>query len=117
MDKAGRSLDATDAKDKAGELAALVATLNRFLLRFGALDLFQGAGLGLTEWSALSLIAARPGINNRQVATLLGVSPQRVNQITDALKAAGLIAVSASPEDGRVRAISITHQGAARLEE
>lgn len=102
---------------RAQDLATLVAGLNRFLMRLSNMPAFHEAGLGLAEWSALSLIAERSGINNRQLANVMGVSPQRINQITDSLKGAALIAVASSAEDARKKVISITPAGMARLRE
>lgn len=104
-------------ESKVQDLVTLVAALNRFLIRLSALPPFQEAGLGLAEWSALSIIADRQGVNNRQLANVLGVSPQRINQITESLKAASLIFISSSADDARKKIITITPAGQARLRE
>lgn len=97
------------------DLAILVAGMSRFLTRFSALAPFQEAGIGLGEWSALSMIAGKDDITNKQLAHLLGVSTQRVNQITDTLKGADYISSNVAADDGRKKVISITPSGAAQL--
>jgi len=109
------NLSATEIKVQ--DLATLVAGLNRFLMRLSNMPAFQEAGLGLAEWSALSLIAGKGDINNRQLANALGVSPQRINQITDTLRGSGLVSASASADDARKKIINITQLGSARLTE
>jgi DNA-binding MarR family transcriptional regulator len=102
---------------KIEDLATLVAGMSRLLSRLASMPAFQEAGLGLAEWSALSIIAGKSGINNGQLAHALGVSAQRVNQITDSLRGAENISISASADDGRKKAISITAAGTQRLTE
>ena len=104
-------------ESKVQDLVSLVAALNRFLMRLAAMPAFQEAGLGLAEWSVLSVIAEKEGMNNRQLANLLGVSPQRINQITESLKIAMLIAITSSADDARKKIIAITPAGVARLRE
>lgn len=99
------------------DFVAIVSGMSRFLTRLASLPPFQEAGVGLAEWSALSVIADKKDINNRQLANVLGISAQRVNQITDSLKASANITVHASPEDARKKIISITPSGMARLRE
>jgi DNA-binding MarR family transcriptional regulator len=91
--------------------------MSRFLTRIARLAPFEKAGLGVAEWSALSVIANKSGINNRQLVGLLGVSAQRVNQITDSLKSAGYISLAVAPDDARKKVISVTPTGTARLNE
>src|SRR5690242_8650086 len=95
------------------DLASLVAGLSRFLTLLSKIAPFQEAGLGLAEWLALSVLAEKEGINSRQLAMFLGVSAQRVNQITDSLRVAELIDLKLSAEDARQKAISVTPAGTA----
>ena len=44
------------AEIKVEDLATLVAAISRFLTRLSKLPAFEHAGLGLAEWSALSII-------------------------------------------------------------
>jgi DNA-binding MarR family transcriptional regulator len=106
-----------DTQPSVPDLAALVAGLSRFLSRLASIPPFQEAGLGLAEWSALTIIAGKQGINNRHLAGALGVSAQRVNQITDSLKTMGLIVLNVVPEDARKKVITVTPAGSARLTE
>jgi DNA-binding MarR family transcriptional regulator len=102
---------------KVEDLATLVAGFSRFLTRLSKLEPFQDAGLGLAEWSALSIIADKSGINSRQLANFLGVSAQRINQLAESLKGSGFITLSPAPDDARKKIIDITPSGAARLKE
>ena len=102
---------------KVEDLAALVAGLSRFMTRLSNIPPFKQAGLGLAEWSALSLVAARDGINSRQLANLLGVSAQRVNQLADSLKGQELVTQTTSAEDARRKILLITPEGSRRLAE
>ena len=97
------------------DLASTVAGLSRFLTLLSKIEPFQEAGLGLAEWLALSILADKNGINSRQLANLLGVSAQRVNQIAESLKASELITLKLSADDARQKAISVTPVGEARL--
>jgi DNA-binding MarR family transcriptional regulator len=99
------------------ELATLVAGMSRFLARFANITPFQETGLGLAEWSALSIIVDNAGINSRQLANILGVSPQRINQVTDSLNSEACISLKSSVEDARQKIINITPLGKARLHE
>lgn len=106
-----------DAQANVPDLATLVAGLSRFLNRLASIPPFQEAGLGLAEWSALTIIASKGGINNRHLAGALGVSAQRVNQITDSLRTMSLVVLNSVPDDARKKVITITPAGATRLTE
>lgn len=108
----------SDTKDeiKVQDLASLVAGLSRFLTRLSNMPAFQETGgLGLAEWSALSLIAEKSGIGTGQLANLIGVSAPRVHQITESLKAASLISISPDAGDARKKVLTITPAGTKRL--
>jgi DNA-binding MarR family transcriptional regulator len=102
---------------KIQDLATLVAGMSRLLTRLGGMPAFQEAGMGLAEWSALSFISGKSGINYKQLANALGVSAQRVNQIADLLRDGGNIAVNTSADDARKKIIMITPSGSQRLSE
>jgi DNA-binding MarR family transcriptional regulator len=97
--------------------AELVGNASRLLTGFAALEPFKEANIGLAEWTALTLIAQSEDMNSRQVAKSLGVSAQRVNQLAESLKTAGLISVSQSSEDSRKKGIKITEAGRKELDE
>jgi DNA-binding MarR family transcriptional regulator len=99
------------------DLAGFVTALSRFMTRLSNIPPFKQAGLGLAEWSALSMIARREGINSRQLANLLGVSAQRVNQLVDSLKRSELVGQTTSPDDARQRILTVTPEGGRRLAE
>ena len=105
------------AEIKVEDLATLVAAISRFLTRLAKLPAFEDSGLGLAEWSALSIIAQNDGMNSRQLANALGVSAQRINQIADSLKASAFITLSPDSEDARKKNIGITAAGSSSLKE
>jgi DNA-binding MarR family transcriptional regulator len=99
------------------DLAMLVASLSRFLTRLSNMRAFRDSGLGLAEWSTLSIIAGRRNVNSRQLANITGVSVQRINQITASLKQSGLILLKQDTEDARKKILTITPAGSALLKE
>ena len=114
---ADQTTTTADTTIKVEDLATLVAGISRFLTRLAKLPAFADAGLGLAEWSALSIIAGNNGINSRQLANLLGVSAQRINQIAESLTSSGLITLTPDAEDARKKNIQITQSGSDRLQE
>ena len=100
---------------KIEDFASLVSGMSRLLTGVARLPAFTDAELGLAEWSALMVLASKDGINNKQLAKSLGITGQRVNQITKSLTTAGLIAVSQSTDDSRKNVIAITDAGKAQL--
>ena len=98
------------------DLAIIVAGMSRFLTRLTNMPSFQEAGLGLAEWSALSIVTEKHGLNSRQLANILGITAQRINQIMESLRVRGLISLNSSPDDARKKIISVTPAGAAKLQ-
>lgn len=91
--------------------AQLIGSASRLLTGVAALAPFKEGKLGLAEWIALSLISQNENMTNRQIATSLGVTAQRVNQLTESLSAAQLISITQASDDSRKKVIRITPLG------
>ena len=97
------------------DLALLITSASRLLTNLAAADPFANAKIGLAEWLAMTLLADKDGVSNRQLARSLGVTDQRVNQLCTSLAKSGLIAIQQSPDDKRRNVINITAKGAKEL--
>lgn len=98
------------------DFAELVAGMSRFLARLSGISVFTTAGLGLSEWVALSVLSQNEGISAKQLAAKLGVTGQRVNQITSGLISAGLIISTVSKEDSRKHELRVSAAGKRELQ-
>lgn len=98
------------------EFARIVAGMNRFLIRLSRIPLFKDAELGLTEWIALSVLHRSEGINNKKLASQLGVTRQRAHQIVNKLESAKLISVEVSSLDSRENIILLAENGERQLQ-
>lgn len=97
------------------DFSSLIAGMSRLLIGTANIAPFKEANLGLAEWVALSVLAEKDGISNKQLARALGVTGQRANQVGASLKDAGLIAIGQSGEDNRKNEIKITEEGRRRF--
>lgn len=95
-------------------LADIVIGMSRLLDRLAHYSPIQEGGLGLTEWAALVSLS-RGGGSNKTLARELGLTKQRVNQITDTLGAAGYLEITKSAGDGRKADIALSDAGAKQL--
>ena len=102
-------------KVTARHLAELVARMSRFLTGLAVIPTFKAAEVGLAEWVALCALAEADGLGNKQLAKRLGVTGQRVNQVTDELADAGFISTEPSQEDARRIVLKLTVAGRKRL--
>jgi len=98
------------------DVSGLVMSMLRLLTRLGQLRPFGDAGVGLSEWLALTILSQENEINNKTLGRSLGVSYQRANQIRVSLSRAGLITVERSAEDNRANKIQLNAEGRAKLE-
>lgn len=96
------------------DFSSLIAGMSRLLIGTASIAPFKEANLGLAEWVALSVLAEKDGVSNKQLARTLGVTGQRANQVGASLKDAGLIAIQQSGEDSRKNEIKITEVGRSR---
>ena len=95
-------------------LADIVIGMSRLLDRLANYSPIQDGGLGLTEWAALVALS-RGGGSNKVLARELGLTKQRVNQITDTLRAAGYLEITKAAGDGRKADIALSEAGQAHL--
>ena len=109
-DQANDTTDQAAAPISAERFATVVTDMSRFLSRLATYGPLQEAGIGVTEWTALVSLGSAPG-SNKALAKELGLTKQRVTQVTDALKKAGLIEVTKSPDDARLVELKVTDTG------
>lgn len=95
-------------------LADIITSMSRLLDRLANYSPLQDVGLGLTEWTALVALSRGDG-SNKSLARELGLSKQRVNQITDTLRAAGYLEITKAAGDGRKADIKLSEAGQAQL--
>jgi DNA-binding MarR family transcriptional regulator len=76
-------------------------------------DALVDTGLSLPEFTALSVLAARPGLSNARLARRSLVTPQAMHKVVRALESAGLVRRTPLPEGGRALATTITEAGEA----
>lgn len=82
------------------------------LIRSQLEEALDGTGLSLTEFTALSVLAMRPGLSNAQLARRSLVTPQAMHKVVRSLESAGLVTRAPLPEGGRELATTITEAGA-----
>ena len=82
-----------------------------------ALFLQETGRFGVTpvQYAALQAIANDPGIDQRTLARSIGLDTSTVAGVVDRLEARRLLRRNASPEDRRVRLLSVTAEGRALL--
>lgn len=96
-------------------IAEMVAQMSRLLMSLAASASFKTAGIGLTEWIALNLIATTEGVTNKMLSKRLGITPQRVAQISESLKASGMIEAMRAENDSRKKILGVTDKGRKQL--
>jgi len=105
---------------KAGlDLEALPGHYIRRLQQIAVAIFLQETGRhGVTpvQYAALHKIGIAPGIDQRTLARAIGLDTSTVAGVVDRLEARGLMQRSASPEDRRVRLLSLTKPGQELLE-
>jgi DNA-binding MarR family transcriptional regulator len=73
-------------------------------------------GLTPVQYAALSKVGLAPGIDQRTLARSIGLDTSTIAGVIDRLEARGLMQRSASPEDRRVRLLSLSRAGQDLLE-
>jgi len=100
------------------ELDALPGHYIRRLHQIGvAIFLQETADHGVTpvQYASLHTVALTPGIDQRTLARTIGFDTSTIAGVIDRLEARGLMVRSASPDDRRVRLLTLTHEGHALL--
>jgi len=72
-------------------------------------------GLHLREFAALTIVAARPGLTQHDLAAAAEIDASTLVATLDALERRGLAERRVMPEDRRKRAIHLTREGEAAL--
>jgi DNA-binding MarR family transcriptional regulator len=94
----------------APRVSYLVGRLDR-LLRRRLGDALAGHDLSLPEYTALSVLSARSGLSNAQLARRSLITPQAANEVLTRLEERKLVRRSADPEHGRARPAALTAAG------
>lgn len=88
----------------------LIGRLDR-IVRRRLEGVLASEGLTLAQYTTLSVLAARPGLTNAQMARRSLVSPQGMNQALSGLAEMGLIGRRQHPKKGRRLEIHLTAKG------
>ena len=75
----------------------------------------QAHGVTPVQYAALQTVGDTPGIDQRTLAANIGLDTSTIAGVLDRLEARGLLARSASPDDRRVRRLTLTPAGHALL--
>ncbi len=75
-------------------------------------EVLEGTGLSVSEFTALSVLAGRPGLSNARLARRSLVTPQAMHKVIRSLEDAGLVLRVAAPDGGRTLETTITDAGA-----
>lgn len=71
----------------------------------------EAHGLTPVQFAALSKVGRTPGVDQRTLAGSIGLDTSTVAGVIDRLESRGLMQRNASPEDRRVRLLSLTTDG------
>ena len=75
----------------------------------------QAHGVTPVQYAALQTVGDTPGIDQRTLAANIGLDTSTISGVLDRLEARCLLARSASPDDRRVRRLTLTPAGRALL--
>ncbi|UOE44059.1 MarR family winged helix-turn-helix transcriptional regulator [Agromyces larvae] len=97
-------------------LTSLIFTV-AFADRAAAMEWVQGSGLTLQQSMALGYIQEHQarGVIARELAEVSRTTPASVTSLLQGLETRGLIVRTPSPDDSRVKLVSVTDQGAALI--
>lgn len=92
----------------------LIGRLDR-LIRNEFDEVLAAAGLTLPEYTAMSVLAARPGFSSAQLARRSLITPQAMGKVVIELERRGFIKRPVAGTSGRSRAIALTRRGQSAL--
>jgi DNA-binding MarR family transcriptional regulator len=75
----------------------------------------EAHGLTPVQFAALSKVGLTPGVDQRTLAGSIGLDTSTIAGVIDRLQTRGLMLRNASPEDRRVRLLSLTSEGQSLL--
>ncbi|WP_428240468.1 MarR family winged helix-turn-helix transcriptional regulator [Gynuella sp.] len=109
-DLASTDTNTKDQNSRPSGISYLIGRLDRSLIRHirTAVSPF---GLTTTQYTALSVFAARGQLSNAQFAERTMVSPQAANELMKVMEKNGWIERQPDPSHGRIIQISLTDEG------
>jgi DNA-binding MarR family transcriptional regulator len=97
-------------------LESLLLSAHQAAVSLGELSAFEDNGVTVAEWAILKSIGGRRSISLKEVSATAGISRQRVRKVVSELEAKNFVIASrAQAEDRRVRLLSATEAGDAKL--
>ena len=75
----------------------------------------EATGVTPVQYAALQTVANVPGVDQRTLARSIGFDTSTIAGVVDRLETRGMLLRSASPDDRRVRLLSLTPDGQALL--
>jgi DNA-binding MarR family transcriptional regulator len=97
------------------QLGRLVHGLPRFLEE----DMVRTAGIAMTDFAVLIVLAEAPGHRLRMadLAWHVGLTPSRITRVVDGLRTRGLVTKERDPDDARSNIASLTAEGRTAADE
>ncbi len=77
----------------------------------------EASGLTPIQYAALQALRMAPGIDQRSLARSIGLDASTIGGVVERLEARGLLLRRGTPEDRRVRLLTLTPDGEALLDE
>lgn len=75
----------------------------------------EATGVTPVQYAALQMVCNQPGIDQRSLARAIGFDTSTIAAVIDRLEARALLTRSVSPQDRRVRLLTLTDAGAQAL--
>ncbi len=110
----------SDRRDAIPDLDALPGHSIRRLQQIAVAVFLQEAepfGLTPVQFGALQAVRRSPGVDQRTLATTIGLDTSTTGGVIDRLEARGLLRRNPSPTDRRVRLLTPTDEGIALLDQ
>lgn len=95
-------------------MAYVIGRLDRALRR-RLVEALRPQGLTVAQYTTLSVLRARRGLSNAQLARRALITPQAMNEVIAWLEQEGLVRRRADPNHGRILRAELTPAGRARL--
>jgi DNA-binding MarR family transcriptional regulator len=96
-------------------ISYVVARLER-ALRQELAERLRPTGLTLPQYTTLSVLRARSGLSNAQLARRSYITPQTMSEVIGSLEEKGLVERSSDPSHGRILRIKVTRRGGRLME-
>ena len=108
LTRAGRRTGAPEPQRP--RVSYLVGRLDRALRR-RMNEALSPSGLSLAQYTVLSVLQARGGLSNAQLANRAFISPQAMNEVVQTLEAQKLVTRRQDPSHGRIVQLTLTARG------